>query len=598
MDRSASDTTLVFTVSELFEPSGSLVEESTDAELVMVVPSGVFDWTWTGSWKVAVLPDATVGLVQVTVPFAPTAGAEQLHPAGAVIDRKTVWAGSGSVIVAEAASSGPALCTVMLYVMPPPGLMEPEPVVLEMDRSAVGGAAWLGVAMATASALITKNPVRTRRAPLATLMSPSSPAPRPRPVCGGFLMVEPRHPAAPGRERSNPGTGEVTLSGPSGFPERSPLGRCRVDPAVADRQDAVDVLQELLAVGGHQAGGSVGGDLSEGPEDFAGPPLVLVTGGLVGQQEPGADHHGPGQGHALLLAQRDLAGLALAVRDQPELVEKRGGPGPPFLVEAMGQAQGQLHVLQHRELLEQPQVLGHDGQVRPGPHGCASGCPPACAPGSVAGPGHVPAVRMLPPADHVQQGRLPGTRGADQGDHLAHPERERDPGQRADFLRPPPVRLPEVPGLEQHAVGGSGRAHGGVILTSPSCRSMTARRSGNSRSASGGSWVATTKDVPIRASPTTSDNRASPEALSSSAVGSSATTMGGPPTTAWAKASRCCSPPESWCGRWWRRAAIPRNSSSSSAPAAPRWPRSLATMARCCEAVRYGIRLSAGRWNT
>src|SRR6266581_3033675 len=262
----------------------------------MAVPSGVFDWTWTGSWKVAVLPDATVGLVQVTVPFAPTAGAEQLHPAGAVIDRKTVWAGSGSVIVAEAASSGPALCTVMLYVMPPPGLMEPEPVVLEMDRSAVGGAAWLGVAMATASALITKNPVRTRRAPLATLMSPSSPAPRPRPVCGGFLMVEPRHPAAPGRERSNPGTGEVTLSGPSGFPERSPLGRCRVDPAVADRQDAVDVLQELLAVGGHQAGGSVGGDLSEGPEDFAGPPLVLVTGGLVGQQEPGADHHGPAQG--------------------------------------------------------------------------------------------------------------------------------------------------------------------------------------------------------------------------------------------------------------------------------------------------------------
>src|SRR5438874_12015264 len=114
MDRSASAATFVFTESELFEVSGSLVEESTDAAFTMVVPLGVFDSTWTWSWKAALPPEARVPLVQVTVPLAPTAGVEQLHPAGALTDRKTVWAGSASVICTDAASSGPALCTAML----------------------------------------------------------------------------------------------------------------------------------------------------------------------------------------------------------------------------------------------------------------------------------------------------------------------------------------------------------------------------------------------------------------------------------------------------------------------------------------------------
>src|SRR6266700_7219071 len=159
MDRSASAVTLVFAVSELFEWSGSLVEESTDAVLAMVVPVAVFDFTWIWSEKVALSPEAMDEVVQVTVPFVPTAGVEQLHPDGVEMDTNTVCEGSASVILAEAAASGPWLCTVMLYGMDAPGETDPEPVVLETERSAEVAAARLGLAAASTSAVMTKNAV-------------------------------------------------------------------------------------------------------------------------------------------------------------------------------------------------------------------------------------------------------------------------------------------------------------------------------------------------------------------------------------------------------------------------------------------------------
>ena len=63
------------------------------------------------------------------------------------------------------------MCTVMLYGMDAPGDTEPEPVVLEIERSAEGVAARLGLAAANTSAVMTKNPVRKRRAPLAAIIS-------------------------------------------------------------------------------------------------------------------------------------------------------------------------------------------------------------------------------------------------------------------------------------------------------------------------------------------------------------------------------------------------------------------------------------------
>lgn len=59
-------------------------------------------------------------------------------------------------------------------------------------------------------------------------------------------------------------------------------------------------------------------------------------------------------------------------------------------------------------------------------------------------------VGLVEQSEHVQQGRLPGTGGADDGDHLSRLGREVDALQRLDDLRPrlvPLRHLPEFDGV-------------------------------------------------------------------------------------------------------------------------------------------------------
>ena len=68
----------------------------------------------TTSVKTAVVPLAIEAVVQVTVPFAPTAGVVQLKPAGTLIDWKSSPAGSVSVTTTFAAASGPLFVSVIV----------------------------------------------------------------------------------------------------------------------------------------------------------------------------------------------------------------------------------------------------------------------------------------------------------------------------------------------------------------------------------------------------------------------------------------------------------------------------------------------------
>ena len=101
-------------VALLFAVLGSVVLELMVAVSLMAVPAAVPAVTFTTTGKLAV-PTAKLGLVQVMVPAAPTAGRVQDHPVGIGVSCTNVVSGGVfSVKVAAAAGLGPALVTTWL----------------------------------------------------------------------------------------------------------------------------------------------------------------------------------------------------------------------------------------------------------------------------------------------------------------------------------------------------------------------------------------------------------------------------------------------------------------------------------------------------
>ena len=64
--------------------------------------------------KVALAAEASVAVLKVTVPLAPTVGVLGVQPAVAVVETKVVEAGSGNVITGSADALGPLLVTPMV----------------------------------------------------------------------------------------------------------------------------------------------------------------------------------------------------------------------------------------------------------------------------------------------------------------------------------------------------------------------------------------------------------------------------------------------------------------------------------------------------
>ncbi len=82
-------------------------------------------------------PSATVAVVQVIVPPAPTAGDVQLVPAGTLSDTNVMPVGSVSLMTTPRAVDGPLLEAVSVYVAEPPAATLAEPV-LTICTSATG----------------------------------------------------------------------------------------------------------------------------------------------------------------------------------------------------------------------------------------------------------------------------------------------------------------------------------------------------------------------------------------------------------------------------------------------------------------------------
>jgi hypothetical protein len=108
--------TLVTTVVLLFARLGSEVVEVT-VDVAVIVDASTVGATLTTTTMSADVPIARLGLVQVTVPVAPTAGAVQFHPAGAITDWNVVLVGVASTKLTVEAAAGPLFVTVCVYVM-------------------------------------------------------------------------------------------------------------------------------------------------------------------------------------------------------------------------------------------------------------------------------------------------------------------------------------------------------------------------------------------------------------------------------------------------------------------------------------------------
>jgi hypothetical protein len=105
------------------------------AVLEMEVPTGWAGLVATTSVK-TLLPMDMLAIEQVIVPVAPTAGVVHDQPPGGVSETNVVTIGNVSVSETLVASLGPALLTVMVYVMLFPGVTGSGESVFVTERSA------------------------------------------------------------------------------------------------------------------------------------------------------------------------------------------------------------------------------------------------------------------------------------------------------------------------------------------------------------------------------------------------------------------------------------------------------------------------------
>ncbi len=84
---------------------------------------------------------------------------------------------------------------------------------------------------------------------------------------------------------------------------------------------------------------------------------VEVAGGLVGQEDERTVDEGPGDGHPLLLAAGQLVGQVVALLGQPDQVEDLGHLGGDHVLGAADDLEGEGHVLEHRLVGQEPEVL-------------------------------------------------------------------------------------------------------------------------------------------------------------------------------------------------------------------------------------------------
>ena len=189
------------------------------------------------------------------------------------------------------------------------------------------------------------------------------------------------------------------------------------DPAVPHHRDPVGDRERLLVVVGDHQGGGPG--RAKDPAQLGRQPLAQagVEGGqrLVQQQQPGLHGQRPGQRDPLPLAAGQGPGQPVAVPLEADQREQLVDPGAD--VSFASQPQRVADVAGDRQVPEQLAVLEHQGEpALVGGYAGEVGAVPRDAAG-----GH-----RLQPGDRPQQRGLAAAGGAEDGEHLAVGEVERD----------------------------------------------------------------------------------------------------------------------------------------------------------------------------
>jgi hypothetical protein len=104
--------TTVLTLAVLLVETGSLADELTASVSVIIVPFATPVFTFVTSVNVAAVDPTMSTFEQTALPAVPIAGVMQLHPSGAAMETKVVFAGTVEIRVALSAALGPLLVTI------------------------------------------------------------------------------------------------------------------------------------------------------------------------------------------------------------------------------------------------------------------------------------------------------------------------------------------------------------------------------------------------------------------------------------------------------------------------------------------------------
>jgi hypothetical protein len=164
----------------------------------------------------------------------------------------------------------------------------------------------------------------------------------------------------------------------------------------------------------------VGHEDHRGPEAFLQPlefhaHLVAQEGVQIGErlveeEDARLDDEGPGQGHALLLPTRELAGVPGPQRAEPDELERALDPCSQLGLRHPAPPQAEGDVLEHRHVREERIGLKHEADI-------------AAVDGNardvLAGQHDLPGVRLHQPRHHAEDGALAATGRAEEGKELA-----------------------------------------------------------------------------------------------------------------------------------------------------------------------------------
>src|SRR5215216_4720720 len=188
---------------------------------------------------------------------------------------------------------------------------------------------------------------------------------------------------------------------PSGSPGHLRLGD---HAAVAQGDPAAEPGRDPGVVGDHDhRDPAVGVEAGQQLQHLVARARVEVAGGLVGQQHGRLGDQGPGNGHALLLAARELGGPVLEPVPEPDRLQGLGGQAAALPPAQPPVDQRQADVGHRRGPGQQLEALEHEAHDPVADRG-------QLVPGQ---PGHVPSVepqrprgRPVQPAEQPEQGRL------------------------------------------------------------------------------------------------------------------------------------------------------------------------------------------------